>query len=79
MWRRFVVGTRLRTDPAAWPCRYRIDRDRQRRRAAAGGGCGLRTVFVNWNGTVRGYALDAAGETQPRAVIPVNEWGPTLD
>ena len=43
---------------------------------AAGGGCGLRTVFVNRNGTVRGYPLDAAGETQPCAVIPVNEWGP---
>ena len=43
---------------------------------AAGGGCGLRTVFVNRNGTVRGYPLDAAGETQPCATIPVGEWGP---
>jgi hypothetical protein len=31
---------------------------------------------VNRNGTVRGYPLDAAGETQPCAVIPVNAWGP---
>jgi hypothetical protein len=44
---------------------------------AAGGGCGLRTVFVYRGGTVRGYPLDAAGETQPCAVIPVsNVWGP---
>jgi hypothetical protein len=43
---------------------------------AAGGGCGLRTVFVNRNGSMRGYPLDAAGETQPCAVIPVSEWGP---
>ena len=41
---------------------------------AAGGGCGLRTVFVYRTGTVRGYPLDAAGETQPCAVIPVSGW-----
>ena len=44
---------------------------------AAGGGCGLRTVFVYRAGTVRGYPLDAAGETQPCAVIPgLYWWGP---
>ena len=44
---------------------------------AAGGGCGLRAVFVYRTGTARGYPLDASGETQPCAVIPVsNVWGP---
>jgi hypothetical protein len=44
---------------------------------AAGGGCALRAVFVYRSGTARGYPLDASGETQPCAVIPVSVvWGP---
>lgn len=45
---------------------------------ASGGGCALRALFVHQGGGVRGYPLDATGETAPCAAFPASgsAWGP---